>query len=286
MKLHTIHTGNLKLDGGAMFGVVPKSLWSKVYPADENNLCNWSMRCLLVETSDRLILIDNGIGDKQDDKFFRFYQLNGEQSLEGSLTAAGFSRQDITDVLLTHLHFDHCGGSIMCSEDRTRLLPTFPKATYWVGKKQWDNALAPNPREKASYLKENILPILETGRLNFIEKEGELFPDISVRFYNGHTEGQVIPFIRYNGKTVVFVADLIPSAAHIPLSWMLGFDTQPMVTLKEKEAFLNEAADHQYVLFLEHDIFNECCSVQKTEKGVRIGKTFGLYEICNMKYVI
>jgi glyoxylase-like metal-dependent hydrolase (beta-lactamase superfamily II) len=279
MKLHAIHTGNLKIDGGAMFGVVPKSLWSKVYPADENNLCNWAMRCLLVDYGDRKVLIDNGIGDKQDDKFFSYYQLNGDQSLNSSLALLGFSRHDITDVLLTHLHFDHCGGSIMYNEDRTSLVLTFPNATYWVGKKQWDNAVAPNPREKASFLKENILPILESGKLHFIEKEGELFPDLSIRFFNGHTEGQAVPFISYHGKTVVFVADLIPSAAHIPLSWMLGFDMQPMVTLKEKEEFLNEAADNQYILFLEHDLFNECCTVQRMEKGVRLKQKMELKSI-------
>lgn len=279
MKLYPIHTGNLKLDGGAMFGVVPKSLWSRVYPADENNLCNWAMRCLLVDYGDRRILIDNGIGHKQDEKFLSYYHLNGEHSLEKSLAAAGFSRHDITDVLLTHLHFDHCGGSIMYNEDRSRLVPTFPNAAYWVGKTQWDNAVAPNPREKASFLKENILPILESGKLNFIEKEGELFPGISIRLYNGHTEGQVIPFIRYKGKTVVFVADLLPSAAHIPLAWIMAFDMQPMITLEEKEAFINEAADNQYVLFLEHDIFHECCTVERTEKGVRLGEVLHFYEI-------
>ena len=282
MKLHTINTGNLKLDGGAMFGVVPKSLWSKKYPADENNLCNWSMRCLLVEDGDRKVLIDNGFGDKQDEKFTRHFHLNGDDTLESSLANLGLTTDDITDVLLTHLHFDHCGGSIKYNENRSKLIPAFKNATYWTSKTQWEWATNPNRREKASFLKENIYPIRESGQLKFIEKEGNLFPNISVRFYNGHTEGQVIPFINYKGKTVVFVADLLPSAVHIPLSWILSYDMQPLVTLAEKEAFLNEAVENDYILFLEHDILYECCNLQITKRGIRERDTFSLEEYFNI----
>ncbi|HNS16354.1 MAG TPA: MBL fold metallo-hydrolase [Bacteroidales bacterium] len=270
MNLYPIDTGTLKLDGGAMFGVVPKSLWSKVYPADENNLCTWAMRCLLVETGNRRLLIDNGAGDYHDEKFKRLYGLDQEGALEKSLAAHGYTSDDITDVLLTHLHFDHCGGSVKYSDDRSSLVPAFPKATYWISKTQWENALHPNKREKASFLRESFALLHENNQLQFIEREGELFPGISLRIFNGHTDGQVIPFIRYQNTTVVFTADLIPSSAHIPLPWILSFDMQPMITLKEKEEFLNAAADHQYVLFLEHDIFTECCTVQRTEKGVRV----------------
>jgi glyoxylase-like metal-dependent hydrolase (beta-lactamase superfamily II) len=276
MKLYSIPTGTLKLDGGAMFGVVPKTLWSKAYPADENNLCTWAMRCLLVDTGNRKILIDNGIGEHHDEKFSRLYGLNGENSLEKSLGKYGLTRDDITDVILTHLHFDHCGGSVGFNDDRSQLIPAFSNATYWVSRIQWENANHPNKREKASFLKETFTPVLENDQLAFIEGEGELFPGITVRIFDGHTEGQVIPFIRYKDTTVVFVADLIPSAAHIPLSWMLSYDMQPMVTLKEKEDFLHEAADNQYVLFLEHDLYNECCTVQRTEKGVRMKERFEL----------
>ncbi len=285
MKLYPIYTGNLKLDGGAMFGVVPKILWSKVYPADENNLCNWAMRCLLVDYGDRRILIDNGIGNHYNEKFNSFYQLNGDDSLEKSLAKYGWATDDITDVLLTHLHFDHCGGSVRYNNDRSRLIPTFSNATYWVSRTQWECANNPNKREKASFLKENFTPILENNQLGFIDQEGERFPNISIRLYNGHTEGQVIPFIQYNNKTVVFVADLLPSTAHIPLPWILSFDMQPMITLQEKEEFLNEAAENQYVLFLEHDIFNECCTVQRTEKGIRVKEGFKLDEGVRMKYL-
>ncbi|MDD5507224.1 MAG: MBL fold metallo-hydrolase [Bacteroidales bacterium] len=277
MKLYPIPTGTLKLDGGAMFGVVPKTLWSKTYPADENNLCTWAMRCLLVDTGTRKIVIDNGTGEYHDEKFCRLYGLNdGEDSLGKSLGKYGLTTDDITDVILTHLHFDHCGGSVKFNDDRSRLIPAFSNATYWVGRNQWENANHPNKRERASFLKETFTPVAENSQFAFIEKEGELFPDITVRIFNGHTEGQVIPFIRYKNATIVFVADLIPSAAHIPLSWMLSFDMQPMVTLREKEDFLNEAADNHYILFLEHDLYNECCTVQRTEKGVRIKERFEL----------
>jgi len=278
MELHVIETGNLKLDGGAMFGVVPKTIWQKAYPADENNLCNWSMRCLLVVDGDRKILIDNGIGDKQDVNFLKHYHLNGEATLENSLNKAGYSKDDITDMVLTHLHFDHCGGSIeKIGEDRYE--PAFKNATYWISKPQWEWAIQPNRREKASFLKENIFPIMESGQLKLVESEGELFPGFHVRFYNGHTEGQMIPFISYNGKTIVFMADLLPSAAHVPLPYVMAYDTKPLITLKEKEQFFREAVENQYILFLEHDLYNECCTLEQTEKGVRVQKTLPLSEI-------
>lgn len=278
MELHVIETGNLKLDGGAMFGVVPKKLWSKHYPADENNLCNWSMRCLLVVDGDRKILINNGIGDKQDEKFLRHYHLNGEATLEGSLKKAGFTPDDITDMVLTHLHFDHCGGTIG-KDDDGNLYPVFKNARHWVSRDQWEWATNPNQREKASFLKENILPIKETGNLHLVENEGELFPGFDVRFYNGHTMGQMIPYIRHNGKTIVFMSDLLPSTAHIPLPYVMSYDMQPLVTLKEKEKFLNEAVEKGYILFFEHDLYHECCTLEQTEKGPRVKDTFALSEL-------
>jgi glyoxylase-like metal-dependent hydrolase (beta-lactamase superfamily II) len=276
MELYPINTGNLKLDGGAMFGVVPKVIWGKVYPSDENNLCNWAMRCLLVVEGDRKILIDCGIGNKQSEKFFANYHLNGEDSLDGSLAALGFTVDDITDVILTHLHFDHAGGAVRWNDDRTDYEVTFKNATYYTSRQQWEWATSPNNREKASFLKENILPIRENGRLELIEGDRELFPNVEVRIFNGHTEGQVIPLIRYNGKTVVFMADLLPSAAHIPLPWVMSYDTRPLITLTEKEAFLGEAAQNGYILFLEHDLYRECCTVEATEKGIRLKEAFPL----------
>ena len=281
MKLYKIETGNLKLDGGAMFGVVPKSLWSKAYPEDENNLCNWSMRCLLVVDGDRKILIDNGIGDKQDWKFLRHYHLNGEATLEGSLKEVGFTPEDITDVILTHLHFDHCGGSIIYNEDRSGYKLAFPNATYWTSRQQYNWAIEPNHREQASFLKENILPIEESGHLKLIEEEGEFLPNITAKLYHGHTEGQVIPHIKYNGKTIVFMADLLPSTAHIPMPWIMAYDTRPLQTLKDKERFYKEALENDYILFLEHDLYNECCTLKRTEKGVMLDRTFDLKEVLN-----
>jgi glyoxylase-like metal-dependent hydrolase (beta-lactamase superfamily II) len=278
MELHVIETGNLKLDGGAMFGVVPKTIWQKAYPADENNLCNWSMRCLLVVDGDRKILIDNGIGDKQDVNFLKHYHLNGEATLENSLNKSGYSKDDITDMVLTHLHFDHCGGSIEKVDD-DRYEPAFKNATYWISKPQWEWAIQPNRREKASFLKENILPIMESGQLKLVEAGGEIFPGFKVKFFNGHTEGQMIPFISYNDKTIVFMADLLPSAAHVPLPYVMAYDTKPLITLKEKEQFFREAVENQYILFLEHDLYNECCTLEQTEKGVRVQKTLPLSEI-------
>jgi glyoxylase-like metal-dependent hydrolase (beta-lactamase superfamily II) len=281
MKLHVINTGFFKLDGGAMFGVVPKTLWSKSNPADENNLCNWAMRCLLIEDGNRLILIDNGIGDKQDAKFFSHYYLSGNDTLETSLKAAGFSTDDVTDMFLTHLHFDHCGGSIRHNKDRTGFETVFKNATYWSNTEHWEWATKPNPREKASFLKENILPISESGQLKYIDGEHskQLGENISLSYMRGHTDAMMIPHIKYKGKTIVFMADLLPSTGHIPLPYVMGYDTRPLLTLTEKEKFLNTAADNEYILFLEHDAVNECCTLQRTEKGIRLKDTFSLQEI-------
>ena len=286
MKLYTINTGYFKLDGGAMFGVVPKSMWQKINPADEKNLCSWALRCMLIEDGDRLILVDNGNGDKQDANFFRHYYPHGDETIESSLSKYGFTKDDITDVFLTHLHFDHCGGSII--RDGEKLVPAFKNATYWSNKEHWDWAVNPNEREKASFLKENILPIEESGRLKFIEvaenkidKLGEtVFSDhISVRFVNGHTQAMMLPQIKYKGRTVVFMADLLPSAGHIPLPYVMSYDMFPLTTLQEKNAFLNEALANDYVLFFEHDREYECCTLQQTEKGIRPKDFFRLDEM-------
>ena len=279
MNLYPINTGNLKLDGGAMFGVVPKVIWGKAYPSDENNLCNWSMRCLLIVDGDRRILVDCGIGDKQPEKFMANYHLNGDDTLEKSLAFHGLTVDDITDVILTHLHFDHAGGAVRWNADKTGYEVTFKNATFRTSRQQWEWATSPNNREKASFLKENILPIREKGKLELIEGDSELFPGVSVRIFNGHTDGQVIPFIRYKDKTVVYMADLLPSAAHIPLPWVMSYDTRPLITLMEKEAFMAEAARHGYVLFLEHDLYRECCTVEETEKGVKLKESFSLEEV-------
>jgi glyoxylase-like metal-dependent hydrolase (beta-lactamase superfamily II) len=278
MTIYPLNTGNFKLDGGAMFGVVPKSLWSRTNPADENNMCNWSMRCLLIEDGDRLMLIDTGIGDKQSEKFFSHYYLFGDDSLHGNLKNLGFSADDITDVFLTHLHFDHCGGAIAHNKDRTGFRPVFKNATYWSTEKHWKWATEPNNREKASFLKENILPIEESGQLKFIERNGDftknVFNNIDMLFVDGHTESQMIPHIHYKGKTLVFMADLLPSTGHIPLPYVMGYDTRPLITLDEKAKFLNTAADQELILFLEHDYKNELCTVKQTEKGVRLNQTY------------
>ena len=279
MQLYSINTGNLKLDGGAMFGVVPKVMWSKLYPCDENNLCNWIMRCLLIVEGDRKIIIDTGIGTKQSDKFFSNYYLNGDASLDKSLAEHGFTVDDITDVILTHLHFDHCGDAIRWNADKTDYVATFKNATYYISRKQWEWATHPNNREKASFLKENILPIQEKGKLQLIEQDGEILPGISVRLFNGHTDGQVIPFIHNNNTTVVFMADLLPSAAHIPLPYVMSYDTRPLITLDEKDNFLKEAAANNYILFFEHDLYHECCTVMETEKGVRMKQAMMIEEI-------
>ena len=279
MRLYTIDTGYFKLDGGAMFGVVPKVLWSRTNPSDENNLCPWAMRSLLIEEGDRLILIDNGIGDKQDDKFLRHYYLHGDDNLKNSLNKYGFSEDDVTDVFLSHLHFDHCGGSVKWNKDKTGFEMTFKNAKYWSNQQHWQHALDSNYREKASFLKDNILPIQESGHLNFINR-GEKFQNFfDVLFVDGNTEAQMIPHIKYKEKTIIFAADLLPSTGHIPLPYVMGYDTKPLITLKEKEKFLNEAAEREYIIFLQHDNYNECCTVQKTGKGVRLKETFSLSEI-------
>ncbi|MEP7230722.1 MAG: MBL fold metallo-hydrolase [Ginsengibacter sp.] len=279
MKLYSINAGYFKLDGGAMFGVVPKSMWQKLNPPDEKNLCNWAMRCLLVEHDRRLILIDNGMGNKQDEKFFGHYYLNGDDTLDKSLAKHGFTKNDITDVFLTHLHFDHCGGSIERINDK--LLPAFKNATYWSNEKHWQWATSPNDREKASFLKENILPIKESGQLKFIDvKEGaEFAKDFNIRFVSGHTEAMMLPQINYDGKTVIFMADLLPSVAHIPIPYVMAYDTRPLETLNEKKSFLTEAQQNDYILFFEHDPAIECCNLQLTEKGIRSKETFLLSEI-------
>ncbi|UCH14806.1 MAG: MBL fold metallo-hydrolase [Bacteroidales bacterium] len=275
MELFKIETGNFMVDGGAMFGVVPKSLWEKKYPVNEQNLCNFSMRSLLIVSEGRKILIDAGIGNKQDEKFFGHYNLNGSDSLKNSLEQTGNTPDGITDVVLSHLHFDHCGGAVEYNENN-KLITTFKNARYWISRQQWAWAVNPNQREKASFLKENFLPIEANGQLEIIDKNFELVPGVELRLYNGHTEGQIIPFIKYNNKTIVFLADLIPTSVHIPLSWICGYDTKPLVSLDEKKEFLEQALANNYTLFFEHDINVECCSLKMTEKGIRPGNTYTL----------
>lgn len=286
MNLYTINSGYFKLDGGAMFGVVPKSMWNKLNPSDENNMCSWALRCLLIEDGNRLILVDNGMGDKQDAKFFGHYYLHGDDTLDKSLAAHGFSRYDITDVLLTHLHFDHCGGSIIREGDK--LVPAFGKAVYWSNEQHWQWAVQPNDREKASFLKENILPIQESGQLQFIPVPEAAFSNgsqlasvaftdtISIRFVNGHTDKMMLPQLQYKGNTLVYMADLLPSVAHIPIPYVMAYDMFPLTTLHEKRSFLQEAVENNYILYFEHDPFYECCSLQQTEKGIRQQELFKL----------
>ena len=278
MKIHVVNTGYFKLDGGAMFGVVPKSLWTRTNPADENNMCSWALRSLLIEDGKRLILIDTGMGDKQSDKFFSHYYLHGDDSLDKSLNQLGFHRDEITDVFLTHLHFDHCGGAVEWNDQKNGYRPAFKNATYWSTQDHWNWAINPNDREKASFLKENILPIQESGQLKFVEKTGdyskEIYNNFDVLFVDGHTESMMIPHIRYKNKTLVFMADLLPSVGHIPLPYVMGYDTRPLTTLKEKGIFLNQAMNEKYVLFLEHDAMNECCTLKETEKGIRLDEHF------------
>lgn len=264
-----------------MFGVVPKTIWQKTNPADENNMISMGMRCMLIEDGDRLTLIDTGIGNKQSDKFFGYYYLYGDFSLDTSLAKYGFHRDDITDVFLTHLHFDHCGGAIQWNKDRTGYEPAFKNARFWSNQRHWDWAVHPNAREKASFLKENILPIEESGQLNFLHLNAKDYVGFDVLFKDGHTEKQMLPKIEYQGKTLVFMADLLPTAGHVPLPYVMGYDTRPLLTLKEKEAFLNEAADKEFYLFLEHDAYNEVITVKHTEKGVRLKETFKFTDIFN-----
>lgn len=283
MILHPINTGNFKLDGGAMFGVVPKTIWQKTNPPDNNNMCNWAMRSLLIENGKQLILIDTGIGDKQSEKFFSHYHLSGTDSLLGSLNRLGFSLGDITDVFLTHLHFDHCGGAIKWNKERTGFEPVFKNANYWSTENHWKWATEPNQREKASFLRENIIPIQESGQLKFVSRNGtytkNVFENFDVLFVDGHTESMMIPHIHYKGKTLVYMADLLPSVGHIPLPYIMGYDTRPLITLEEKEDFLSKASQDQFVLFFEHDSVNECCTLHDTEKGVRLKETFDFTDL-------
>ena len=283
MKVYPIETGYFKLDGGAMFGVVPKSIWQKTNPPNENNLCNWAMRLLLIEDGNRLMLVDTGIGNKQEEKFFSFYFLNGDATLDKSLAKYGFSRNEITDVFLTHLHFDHCGGAIEYNNEKNGFRPAFPKAIYWSNERHWQWATVPNKREKASFLKENILPIQESGQLKFINRTDDfsknIFNNIDVLFVDGHTDSMMITHIHYQGKTIVFMADLLPSVGHIPLPYVMGYDTRPLITLEEKEKFLTNAVKNEYVLFLEHDSVNECCLLQDTDKGIRLKSTHTFQDI-------
>ena len=281
MKIYPIQTGNFKLDGGAMFGVVPKSIWQKTNPADSNNMIDMGMRSLLIEDGNKLTLIDTGMGNKQSDKFFGYYYQFGDFSLDTSLASYGFHRDDITDVFLTHLHFDHCGGSIQWNKNQTGYEPAFKNAKFWSNQEHWNWATNPNPREKASFLEENILPIQESGQLNFISENSFQQVGFDVLKMDGHTEKQMLPKIFYQGKTIIFMADLLPTIGHIPVPYVMGYDTRPLLTIKEKEAFLSEAADNDYFLFLEHDAYSEICTVQHTNKGVRLKETHKFKDIFN-----
>ncbi|GIV35052.1 MAG: MBL fold metallo-hydrolase [Chitinophagales bacterium] len=277
MRLYTIDTGFFKLDGGAMFGVVPKTIWNKINPADEKNLCTWAMRCLLIETGSALVLIDCGLGNKQSEKFFSYYEPHGNTTLLDSLSRHGFSPNDVTDVVLTHLHFDHCGGAI--NKEGERYVPAFPNAVYWTDEAHWQWALHPNDREKASFLRENILPIEASGQLRFLKQGSDVYPGFDYIRVFGHTEAMIIPLIRFKEITLAYMADLIPSAGHIPVPYVMGYDVRPLITMQEKKDFLKKAYENNYVLFFEHDPQIECCSLQLSEKGVRLKQTFTLQEI-------
>ena len=276
MKIHAIETGNFKLDGGAMFGVVPKSIWQRSNPADSSNMCSWALRCMLIEDGDRLMLIDNGMGQKQSDKFFGYYYLHGDGNLEGSLKKAGFHADDITDVFLTHLHFDHCGGGVKWNKDRTAYEPTFKNAIYWSNKKHWQWATEPNDREKASFLKENILPMQEFGQLKFVEDGFDFF---DIFYADGHTDAMMIPLLKYQGKKMAFMADLLPSAGHIPMPYVMGYDTRPLLTLEDRKRFYKKAIAEELYLFMEHDAQNEIITLKDTEKGARLDQVLRFNEL-------
>lgn len=286
MTIYPVETGNFKLDGGAMFGVVPKSIWTKTNPADSNNMIDLAARCLLIEDGERLILIDSGLGNKQSEKFFGYYYLWGDHSLDGSLNKLGFHRDDVTDVFMTHLHFDHCGGSIQWNSNRTGYEPAFKNARFWTNEDHWNWATSPNAREKASFLKENLIPMQESGQLHFIQRGDSQFVKntelgFDILFVDGHTDKQMLPFITYKNKTLVFVADLVPTVGHIPLPYVMGYDTRPLLTLKEKRPFLENAVENETILFFEHDAHNELCTLKQTEKGVRLNELFSFDEIFN-----
>lgn len=281
MQLHIIETGLFKLDGGAMFGVVPKAIWNRTNPSDKNNMCSWAMRCLLIEDGNRLILIDNGIGDKQDEKFFKHFFMHGDYSLENSLKTAGFTFGDVTDVFLTHLHFDHCGGGVKWKNREKKTTETvFSNAAYWSNEEHWQWATKPNAREKASFLKENLLPIQESGQLKFIDPtEKSPFDQFDVLFLDGHTDKMMLPHIKYKDKTIVFAADLLPSTGHIPLPYVMSYDTRPLLTLQEKASFLHKATEEQFIILFEHDPLNECCTLKMTDRGPRLDQVFPLSDI-------
>ncbi|WP_339626090.1 MBL fold metallo-hydrolase [uncultured Maribacter sp.] len=286
MKIYPVETGNFKLDGGAMFGVVPKAIWQKTNPADSNNLIDIAARSLLIEDGNRLILVDTGMGDKQSDKFFGYYYRWGDFTLDASLKNHGFHRDDVTDVFLTHLHFDHCGGAVQWNKDRSGYEPAFKNAKFWSNEKHWKWATEPNPREKASFLKENLIPMQESGQLTFIDHKDESFLNNSplgfgIRFVDGHTEKQMLPQFSYKEKTIAYMADLIPTVGHIPLPYVMGYDTRPLITMTEKELFLNDAVENNYYLFFEHDAHNQLCTLKHTEKGVRLNQVYSFDEIFN-----
>lgn len=286
MNLYAINHGHFKLDGGAMFGVVPKSIWNGLNPADENNMCSWALRSILIEDGNKLMLVDAGMGDKQSEKFFSYYYMHGDDNLDKSLARYGFNRNDITDVFLTHLHFDHCGGAIKKENDK--LVSAFKNADFWSNARHWEWATQPNPREKASFLTENIIPIQETGRLKFIENrtnvangldEANFSPNMSILFADGHTDAMMLPKLRYKNKTIIYMADLLPSIGHIPLPYVMAYDTRPLVTMREKQIFLEEALDKDYILFFEHDPVNECCTLKASDRGIRVDEVFRLSDI-------
>lgn len=286
MKIYPIEAGNFKLDGGAMFGVVPKTIWSRTNPADSNNLIDIAARCMLIEDGNRLVLIDNGMGDKQSDTFFGYYYRWGEHSVDASLKKYGFHRDDITDVFMTHLHFDHTGGAIQWNKDRTGYEPAFKNAKFWTNENHWEWAIHPNSREKASFLKENLIPMQESGHLHFINRGPDAYQEdtelkFGILFADGHTEKQMLPHVQYQGKTIVFMADLVPTLGHLPVPYVTGYDTRPLLSINEKELFLNKAANHNYYLWLEHDAHNEIVTVQHTEKGVRVKDIYTFNELFN-----